>query len=130
MERVGAQSHVTFGGRLEKNAKGFPASAMAKTHSGDFRSDRSHPRVGARDRARDAGSATASGHACKRVGRRDVVVHAPSVGRSSPATMAALLRRPPGSVLGLHAFRRGERSRRRARHYFNYRGAHDPIASR
>ena len=36
-ERVGAQAHVTFGGRLDPSAKGFPASAMAKTHSGDWR---------------------------------------------------------------------------------------------
>jgi hypothetical protein len=36
-ERVGAKSHVTFGGRLESDAKGFPGSAMAKTKSGDWR---------------------------------------------------------------------------------------------
>lgn len=37
MERVGAQGHVTFGGRLLPGARGFPASAMAKTHAGDWR---------------------------------------------------------------------------------------------
>ena len=37
MERVGAQGHVTFGGRLSPDARGFPASAMAKTHAGDWR---------------------------------------------------------------------------------------------
>lgn len=36
-ERVGAKDHVTFGGRLEANATGFPASAMAKRKSGDWR---------------------------------------------------------------------------------------------
>jgi menaquinone-dependent protoporphyrinogen oxidase len=36
-ERVGAKGHVTFGGRLEPDAKGFPASAMARKHSGDWR---------------------------------------------------------------------------------------------
>jgi menaquinone-dependent protoporphyrinogen oxidase len=36
-ELVGAQAHETFGGRLEANAKGFPASAMARKHSGDWR---------------------------------------------------------------------------------------------
>jgi menaquinone-dependent protoporphyrinogen oxidase len=36
--RVGARGHVTFGGRLEPDAKGFPASAMAKTKAGDRRS--------------------------------------------------------------------------------------------
>jgi menaquinone-dependent protoporphyrinogen oxidase len=37
MERVGAQGHVTFGGRLSPDARGFPASAMAKTLAGDWR---------------------------------------------------------------------------------------------
>jgi menaquinone-dependent protoporphyrinogen oxidase len=34
---VGARGHVTFGGRLAPDAKGFPASAMAKTKAGDWR---------------------------------------------------------------------------------------------
>jgi menaquinone-dependent protoporphyrinogen oxidase len=37
MERIGARDHVTFGGRLSPDAKGFPASAMAKTNAGDWR---------------------------------------------------------------------------------------------
>jgi menaquinone-dependent protoporphyrinogen oxidase len=37
MERVGARGHATFGGRLSPDAKGLPASAMAKTLSGDWR---------------------------------------------------------------------------------------------
>jgi menaquinone-dependent protoporphyrinogen oxidase len=37
MARVGARGHITFGGRLLPDAKGFPASAMAKTLSGDWR---------------------------------------------------------------------------------------------
>jgi menaquinone-dependent protoporphyrinogen oxidase len=37
MERVGAQGHLTFGGRLDSRASGFPASAMAKKHAGDWR---------------------------------------------------------------------------------------------
>jgi menaquinone-dependent protoporphyrinogen oxidase len=36
--RIGARGHVTFGGRLEPDAKGFPASAMAKKTAGDWRS--------------------------------------------------------------------------------------------
>lgn len=35
--RVGARGHVTFGGCLAPDAKGFPASAMAKTKAGDWR---------------------------------------------------------------------------------------------
>jgi menaquinone-dependent protoporphyrinogen oxidase len=38
MRRVGARGHATFGGRLEPDAKGFPASAMAKKSAGDWRS--------------------------------------------------------------------------------------------
>jgi menaquinone-dependent protoporphyrinogen oxidase len=37
MDRVGAQGHATFGGRLEENVKGYPASAIAKKHAGDWR---------------------------------------------------------------------------------------------
>ena len=36
-DRVDARGHVTFGGRLAPDASGFPAGAMAKTHSGDWR---------------------------------------------------------------------------------------------
>ena len=37
MKRIGARGHVTFGGRLSPDAKGFPASAMAKRNAGDWR---------------------------------------------------------------------------------------------
>jgi menaquinone-dependent protoporphyrinogen oxidase len=37
MERVEARGHITFGGRLSPDAKGFPASAMAKNKAGDWR---------------------------------------------------------------------------------------------
>jgi len=37
VRRVSARGHVTFGGRLEPDAKGFPASAMAKKMAGDWR---------------------------------------------------------------------------------------------
>jgi menaquinone-dependent protoporphyrinogen oxidase len=37
MAQVGARGQVTFGGRLESTAKGFPASAMAKKSAGDWR---------------------------------------------------------------------------------------------
>ncbi len=43
MERTGARGHVTFGGRLSPDAKGFPASAMAKKLAGDWR-DPAHVR--------------------------------------------------------------------------------------
>lgn len=37
MELTGARGHKTFGGRLERNARGYIASKMAKDHSGDWR---------------------------------------------------------------------------------------------
>ena len=37
MDRVGAKKHITFGGRLAPDVKGFPASAMAKKYAGDWR---------------------------------------------------------------------------------------------
>ncbi len=37
MSRIGARGHVTFGGRLEPDAKGYPARAMAKKSAGDWR---------------------------------------------------------------------------------------------
>src|SRR5258708_15217576 len=37
MGRVDARGHATFGGRLTADAKGFPASAMAKKSAGDWR---------------------------------------------------------------------------------------------
>ena len=41
MDRVGAVAHTTFGGRLTPDAKGFPASAMAKKMAGDWRDEES-----------------------------------------------------------------------------------------
>ncbi len=40
---VGARGHQTFGGRLTRDAKGFPASLMARTKAGDWR-DTAHVR--------------------------------------------------------------------------------------
>jgi hypothetical protein len=37
IDRVGARGHVTFGGRLLSDARGFPAGAMAKKKAGDWR---------------------------------------------------------------------------------------------
>ncbi len=64
IERVGAVGHVTFGGRLADDVKGFPASAMAKTMRGDFRNP-DRIRTWAKELARalpDARPATAIDH--------------------------------------------------------------------
>jgi menaquinone-dependent protoporphyrinogen oxidase len=51
MGDIGARGHVTFGGRLAPDAKGFPASTMAKKNAGDWR-DAGHVLTWARDIAR------------------------------------------------------------------------------
>ncbi len=48
--RIGARGHVTFGGCLSPDAKGFPASALAKTKSGDWRDLSASASVGGVDR--------------------------------------------------------------------------------
>ncbi|WP_375772556.1 hypothetical protein NR798_17250 [Archangium gephyra] len=40
MERIGARGHITFGGRLLPDAKGFIASKMARHRAGDWRDPR------------------------------------------------------------------------------------------
>jgi len=60
MERVGAKGHATFGGRLTPDARGFPASAMAKKRSGDWRQPEKHSRLGLRDRPRSPDGASRS----------------------------------------------------------------------
>jgi menaquinone-dependent protoporphyrinogen oxidase len=37
MARAGARGHITFGGRLLSDARGFPAGSMARTRAGDWR---------------------------------------------------------------------------------------------
>lgn len=37
MRRIGARGHKTFGGRIPADAKGFPASVMARDNAGDWR---------------------------------------------------------------------------------------------
>lgn len=38
IDMVDARGHMTFGGKLDEDVKGFPASAMAKEKAGDYRS--------------------------------------------------------------------------------------------
>lgn len=37
MRRIDARGHVTFGGAMPEDAKGFPAAAMARDNAGDWR---------------------------------------------------------------------------------------------
>jgi menaquinone-dependent protoporphyrinogen oxidase len=130
MERVGAQGHATFGGRLLPGARGFPASAMAKKHAGDWRqADRI--RSWAIDIARALPTA-----------RAGVVVAQP--GRSLPRlwlhgfvgwalcglTMTALqLATSIGVALVIHAVAVPVIFTAVAWHYFRARGARDAIST-
>jgi len=64
MERVHARGHQTFGGRMLSSATGFPASAMAKTRSGDWR-DWEQIRAWAATIARELGSTNSSAPAAE-----------------------------------------------------------------
>ena len=130
MERVGAQGHVTFGGRLLPGARGFPASAMAKKRAGDWRRP-DRIRSWAIDIARALPTA-----------RPGVVIAQP--GRSLPRlwlhgfvgwalcalTMATLLwATSVGAALGIHALAVPVIFTAVARHYFLARGARDALAT-
>lgn len=52
IDSIGARGHVTFGGRIPADAKGFPAGAMAKENAGDWR-DPDHVRQWAKQVAED-----------------------------------------------------------------------------
>jgi hypothetical protein len=127
-ERVGAKGHVTFGGRLEPDAKGFPASAMAKTASGDFRS---FDRIGAwaKELARALPSA-APGRPVDHPGRSvaRLVAHGALGWALCAATMALLLTiASPGVAQTLHAILVPLFFVAVAWHYFRARGARDPL---
>ena len=128
MERVGAQSHVTFGGRLDEDAKGFPASAMAKTHAGDFRNT-DRIRTWAREIAHVMPEARPR-PATKQQGRSPwmVVLHAVVGWGVCASVMTTLLTRTPLAVaFTLHALTALIAFAFIARHYFVYRGARSPL---
>ena len=129
MERVGAQSHVTFGGRLEKNAKGFVASAMAKTKAGDFR-NMDRVRAWAREiahvmpEARPRPAIAQSGHSMLAV-----LAHAAVGWAACAAAMTALtITLPDRTAIAIHALLAPIIFTFIARHYFVYRGARAPLA--
>ncbi|MCC7540087.1 MAG: hypothetical protein IT379_27970 [Deltaproteobacteria bacterium] len=129
-ERIGARAHVTFGGRLEPNAKGFPASAMAKTHSGDWR-DPDRVRAWASALAMELPEAT-PGHAVDHPGRAlpRLVTHAVLGWAVSAAMMLALpvLLGRTGTVV-LHAILTPIVFAVLAWSYFRVRGSRAPLAT-
>jgi menaquinone-dependent protoporphyrinogen oxidase len=126
-ERVGAKGHVTFGGRLEAGAKGFPASAMAKTKAGDWRNpDRIRAWAAEIAALLPAAPGSVVDHPAGSV--RRLVAHA-LVGWaiSFAAVVAFLYFVPPTSALVGRAIVGPLVFAAIAWHYFRERGARDPL---
>jgi menaquinone-dependent protoporphyrinogen oxidase len=127
-EWLGAQGHVTFGGRLDPNARGFPASAMAKKKSGDWRNP-DRIRAWATEIATalpDAAPGTPVEHPARSIPR--LLGHAFAGWALCAATMAALLQLVNlTAALVIHAIAAPLFFTALARHYFRARGARDPL---
>jgi menaquinone-dependent protoporphyrinogen oxidase len=128
-ERVGAREHVTFGGRLEANVKGFPASAMAKTKAGDWRNpERIEAWAAALSGALpDAKPGLAIDHPGRSVLR--LLAHGVAGWALCALSMLALLRLLPlTAALVSHALVAPLFFIALARHYFRARGAREPLS--
>jgi menaquinone-dependent protoporphyrinogen oxidase len=128
MERIGVRGHTTFGGRLSADAKGFPAAAMAKKLSGDWRNP---------DRIRAWTSELARALPHARPGRAvDPPAHSLSrllaygfVGWALCAALMALLLQTfsAGAAIAIHAVAAPLIFTGIAIGYFRARGARDPL---
>lgn len=128
MERVGAQDHVTFGGRLAPDAHGFPASAMAKTNGGDWR-NAERIRAWASEIARELPTAR-PGLVTEQPARSlpRLLLHGLAGWALCAATMGTLLRATSvGAAIAVHALAAPVIFAWIARHYFRARGARDPL---
>jgi len=127
MGRVGAQGHATFGGRLAPDARGFPASAMARKHSGDWRQPESIRAwasgiARALPTARPGVATTPPGRAVSRL-----VLHGVAGWAACALTMGLLLAAGhPGIALALHALAAPLIFIAVSRHYFRVPGAREP----
>lgn len=127
-ERVGAKRHVTFGGRLDPNVKGFMAASMAKKVSGDFRNPE-RIRRWADELASELPTATpgrAVDHPARSIGR--LVAHGVVGWALTALALVPLLR--AGSVtaaLVLHAVAAPLIFVAVSRHYFRARGPRTPL---
>lgn len=127
-EWVGANGHVTFGGRLDPATQGFPASAMAKSQAGDWRNPE-RIRAWAAELAEALPTAT-PGEVIDPAGRSVARLLAHAIGgwALSAATLSVLLR--VASLLPslvLHAIAAPLYFAAIAWHYFGARGARDPL---
>jgi menaquinone-dependent protoporphyrinogen oxidase len=128
MERVGAQGHMTFGGRLLPDARGFPASVMAKKRVGDWRTP-DRIRAWATDIARALPTARPGLVTLQPGGSVAwVAVHGVVGWALCALTMGVVLRLTSLPVaLVLHALAAPVIFTFVARHYFRARGARDPL---
>jgi menaquinone-dependent protoporphyrinogen oxidase len=126
-ELVGAQAHVTFGGRLAFDARGFPASAMARTHAGDWRNS-ARIRAWATEVARALPTAqpgTFKDHPADAPLR--LLLHGVAGWAGCAAVMAVLLGLfRPGTAIALHAGLAPLVFVMVAWHFFRLPGARDP----
>lgn len=127
-ERVGAKGHATFGGRLEPDAKGFPASAMAKTRAGDYRNPE-QIRSWAEKLAAELPGASpgqAIDHPARSLPR--LLAHGVVGWALCGATMGALLQLASlTAALVIHAIAAPLFFAAIGWHYFRARGARDPL---
>ena len=128
VERVGALGHATFGGRLTPDARRFPASAMAKKRSGDWR-NLSRIRAWAADIARALPTARPGPTVAKPGGSIVRLVAYATVGWAAcAAVMAVLLQLSSlGVSLGVHAVAVPVVFTLVARRYFRASGARDSV---
>jgi menaquinone-dependent protoporphyrinogen oxidase len=130
MERIGARGHATFGGRLPADAKGFPAGAMAKTHSGDWRNP-DRIRAWAADLAHalpDARPGIAIDPPARSL--RRLAAHGIAGWAVCAAVMGGLLQvASTGVAIALHAIAAPLIFIAIAVHYFRARGARDPLST-
>jgi menaquinone-dependent protoporphyrinogen oxidase len=128
MERVGALGHATFGGRLAPDVTGFPAQAMARSHSGDWR-DPARIRAWALEiaaRLPSARPATPIDHPARSLGR--LVAHGVAGWSVCAAIMAGLLMVAGATAATVvHAIATPLIFAAVAKHYFGARGARGAV---
>ncbi len=128
IERIGARGHTTFGGRLPADARGFPAAAMAREHSGDWRNPE-RIRTWATDVAHVIPDAR-PGVAHEPPGRSlpRLLAHGVAAWALCAATMAGLLRlTSTGVAIAAHAVLAPLIFTILAVRYFQDRNARDPL---
>jgi menaquinone-dependent protoporphyrinogen oxidase len=127
-ERVGARGHATFGGRLTPDARGFPAQAMAKARSGDWRNP-FRVRAWAAEIADALPAATPGTAVDHPAGRAARLAAYGVVGWAACAAIMALLLRMTDFTFAaaVHAVAAPVIFLLLARRYFAARGARDPL---